>query len=292
VEIGVRLPRAGTTTGPIEIRDFAVAAEQLGFAGLWATDHVVAPHHISSPYVLTPNAAPIPDGALIEQMGANLEILTLLAYLSALTSRIKLCTGVAVLPIRNPVLNARQLATIDLCSGGRLMCGVGVGWVKEEVEAVGQPWDRRGARTEEHIRLMRTIWTAEGGLTEFHGEFWDIPPMSPHPRPVQRPIPILVGGHSAVALERAGRLGDGWVASVISAHRLAAGIATVREVAERHGRDPRELRIYAGVGRRSDVSLVDQLHRFEELGVEHVRYDLETLDALHQLADEVLPTFA
>ena len=104
-----------------------------------------------------------------------------------------------MLTIRNAILNARQLATVDRYSNGRLLLGIGVGWLKEEADAMGMPWDRRGARTDEHIALLRAIWTAPGKHVEFHGEFWDIPPMDPEPRPVQRPIPILIGGHSEAA---------------------------------------------------------------------------------------------
>jgi probable F420-dependent oxidoreductase len=266
-------------------------AEELGFDGIWTADHLVTPLHIESPYVLTPGAVQLPDGRLIEQMGANLEMLTTLAYVAAITSRIKLCTGVAVLPIRNPVLNARQLATIDQYSGGRLICGVGIGWLKEEADAVGMPWDQRAARAEEHIRLMRTIWTAESDLTEFDGHFWQLPPMSPEPRPVQRPIPILIGGHSDAAIERAARIGDGWVTSVISPARLARGIVKFRETAERYGRDPDHLVVYASVHGRDDMSLLDQHRRFEDLGVDHVRNDIETIDELRYLADAILPAF-
>lgn len=289
VELGVRLPRADVNTGPEEIRAFATLAEELGFDGLWAADHLANAHHIESPYLLTPSPVHLPDGRLIAQMGANLEMLTTLAYLSAITSRIKLYTGVAVLPIRNPIVNARQLATIDRYSHGRLVCGVGVGWLKEEVDAVGQPWPRRGARTEEHIRLMRTIWTATGDLVDFEGEFWRVPPISPEPRPVQRPIPILVGGHSDAAIERAGRIGDGWVTSVISVQRLAAGLVSLRRAAERAGRDPTRLVVCASPDERAARPLLDLLRRFEDLGVDHVRIDLETIDELRQLADEILP---
>ena len=128
----------------------------------------------------------------------------------------KLGTSVAVLPIRNAVANARQLSTLDVYSGGRVLYGVGVGWLREEAEAMSMPWDRRGKRSEEHIALLRALWCADGDLVEFHGEFHDIPPMDPEPRPVQRPIPILIGGHSDVALERAGRIGDGWIAAQMS----------------------------------------------------------------------------
>ncbi|MDI1288459.1 MAG: LLM class F420-dependent oxidoreductase [bacterium] len=288
MEIGVRLPRRNVSVTREDIRDFATTAERLGFDGLWVTDHLAIPLHIESLYPLGRQPTRLADGELIEQMGANLEMLTTLAYLAAITDRIRLCTGVAVLPIRNPVLTARQLATIDHLSGGRVICGVGVGWLREEVDAVGLPWEERGARAEEQIELMRTLWTAQGELVEFNGRFWQLPPMSPHPLPVQRPIPILIGGHSPTAIERAGRLGDGWATQMMSPERLATGIASMRDAAERHGRDPATLLVHTTARMQPDVSPLDHLSRVEEVGADHVRYDLETIDELNRLADEVL----
>src|SRR4029077_7481153 len=106
-------------------------------------------------------------------LSPNYEMMTTLAWVAGFTTRIKLGTGIAVLPIRNAVHNARALATLDIYSGGRVLCGVGAGWLREEAEAMGMPWDRRGARSEEHIALMRTVWCAEGDVIEFHGEFHD-----------------------------------------------------------------------------------------------------------------------
>jgi len=160
---------------------------------------------------------------------------------------------------------------------------------------MGMPWDRRGARSEEHIALMRTLWCAEGDLVEFHGEFHDLPAMDPEPRPVQRPIPILIGGHSDIALERAGRIGDGWIAAQMSPERVAEHWPRVLESAERNGRDPGSLRLFTSISRRSDLPLVDLLPQYREVGVEHVIVDLhqktreDTLDTMREVADNVLP---
>src|SRR5262249_18389118 len=154
--------------------------------------------------------------AVSELLSPNFELVTTLAFVAAITERIKLGSAVEVLPIRNAVLNARQLATVDRYSGGRLLCGVGAGWLPREAAATGRAWDRRAAPADEHIALLRAIWTAPGPHVEFHGEFWDLPPMDPEPRPVQQPIPILIGGHSDAALDRAARLGDGWIAAAMS----------------------------------------------------------------------------
>ena len=158
----------------------------------------------------------------------------------------KLCTGIAVLPIRNPLANAHQLASIDLISNGRLVYGVGVGWLKEEADALGMPWDRRGKRSDEIIALLRTLWTATGETVEFHGEFYDVPPIDIQPLPVQRPIPILVGGHSDVALDRVARLGDGWIAAGLGQSRYPEAFERLQRACEKHGRDVGELEIVNG----------------------------------------------
>jgi probable F420-dependent oxidoreductase len=200
---------------------------------------------------------------------------------------VKLGTAIGVLTIRNAVLNARQLATVDQYSGGRMVYGIGVGWLKEEADIMNMPWDRRGARADEHIALLRAIWTEPSDHVEFHGEFWDIPPMDPEPRPVQQPIPILVGGHTEPAMRRAARLGDGWIAAHMSQDRLAEHLARLAEVCEREGRDPEELSIYVNSAR--GMIDADDLLRYAEVGADTVTVDLDTLDDLKRFADEVLP---
>ena len=180
---GTRRPTGCATT--------ATVAEEAGWDSLWGVDHLVMPQHTDSEYTLGRKPAKIADDAVSGLLSPNYEMMTTLTWIAGFTERIKLGTAVAVLPIRNAVQNARILATLDVYSGGRVLYGVGVGWLREEAEAMGMPWDRRGARSEEHIALMRTLWCAEGDLVEFHGEFHDLPPMDPEPRPVQRPIPIL-----------------------------------------------------------------------------------------------------
>jgi alkanesulfonate monooxygenase SsuD/methylene tetrahydromethanopterin reductase-like flavin-dependent oxidoreductase (luciferase family) len=167
-----------------------------------------------------------------------------------------------------------------------VLFGIGVGWLEEEADAMNMPWHRRGARAEEHIALARTLWTASGAHVEFHGEFWDIPPMDPEPRPAQRPIPILVGGHSDAALDRAVRLGDGWITGPMSAGRLAELIPAHRAGCERHGRDPSTLPIYCRGARAATT--VDEVRQYEALGAHTLHIDVADLDGLKRLADEVL----
>ena len=287
MEIGVRIPHTGRHATPAFVREWCTAADRLGYDSLWGVDHVVMPRHVESRYVLPREPATIADDAVSGLLAPNFELVTTLAFVAAITERIKLGSAVAVLPIRNAVLNARQLATVDRYSGGRLLCGIGVGWLKEEADAMGVPWDRRGARADEHIALLRAIWTAPGTHVEFHGEFWDVPPMDPEPQPVQQPIPILVGGHSDAAIDRAARLGDGWIAAGMSSERLADLLPKLRLAAERHGRDPSSVLVYCGA--RPGKATLDDLRRYEELGVHSVEVALETVDDLERFADEVLP---
>jgi probable F420-dependent oxidoreductase len=277
------------------VRDYCTAAEQAGWDSVWGVDHLVMPHHTDSEYTLGRKPAKIGDDAVSGLLSPNYEMMTTLTWVAGFTERVKLGTAVAVLPIRNAVHNARALATLDVYSGGRVLYGVGVGWLREEAEAMGMPWDRRGARSEEHLALMRTLWCAEGDLVEFHGEFHDLPPMDPEPRPVQRPIPVLIGGHSDIALERAGRIGDGWIAAQMSPERVAEHWPRVLESAERNGRDPSSLRLFTSISRRVEVPLGDLLGQYRELGVEHVIVDLhqktreDTLDTMRDVAENVLP---
>jgi probable F420-dependent oxidoreductase len=286
MEIGVRIPHTGRRASPAFVREWCVAADQLGFDALWGVDHVVMPQRVESQYVLPREPAKIEDDAVSDLLAPNYELVTTMAVVAAITERIKIGSAVAVLPIRNAVLLARQLATIDQYSGGRLVFGVGAGWLQEEAHAMNEAWDRRGARVDESIDLLRALWTAPGDHVEFHGEFWDLPPMDPEPRPVQQPIPILIGGHSDVAIDRAARLGDGWIAAGMSSGRLAGLTAKLREAVNRHDRDPASVLVYCGAS-PGDLTAGD-LRRYEEAGAHSVQVAINTLDDLKRFADDVL----
>jgi probable F420-dependent oxidoreductase len=297
MEFGVVIPHTGRHASPEYVRGFCTSAEDAGFDGLWGVDHMVMPHHTDSLYLLGRNPAVIEDDAVSNLLSPNYEMITTLCWVAGFTSRIKLGTSVAVLPIRNAVANARQLSTLDVYSGGRVLYGVGVGWLREEAEAMGMPWDHRGRRSEEHIALLRALWCADGDLVEFHGEFHNLPPMDPEPRPTQRPIPILIGGHSDVALERAGRIGDGWIAAAMSPAPLAEHWARVREAAERNGRDPDALQFAAAMRPLQDRQLADAIAEYADVGVDHLIVDMhvrsrdEVFDELHRFGAEVAPSF-
>jgi probable F420-dependent oxidoreductase len=307
MELGLTIPHFGPLASPRFVIDFCRSAESAGFDSVWVADHVVVPAQFESEYVLPAVPQRYEFADMQATMGLNLEMNTTLAVAAAVTERVKLCTGIAVLPIRNPVLNARQMASIDLYSGGRILYGVGVGWLKEEAEAMGMPWDRRGRRVDEQISLLRTLWNATGETVEFAGEFYRVPAISPDPRPVQRPIPILIGGHSDAALDRAARLGDGWIAAGMGPERLKESMDRLGAACDRTGRDPDELQIVNG--ERSDVQLdaesidlkdqahrvVDALNMYESMGVTHMKAGIRAADPASALriiewyGNEVLP---
>jgi len=219
--------------------DFAQGAEAAGFESIWTVEHVVFPEGYSSTYPYDPSGkmparpdTPIPDP------------LIWLAYLAGVTNTIRLGTGILILPERNPVVLAKELATLDDLSGGRLELGIGVGWLREEFDALGIPWERRGKRTDEYVEAMRKLWTGE--LVNHDGEFVSFSGVSSNPRPKQANIPVVIGGHSDAAAKRAGRLGDGFFPGKGSVAELKASFELVRQTAEDAGRDPSKIEFTCG----------------------------------------------
>ena len=309
MELGTSIPHIGPLASPGLVVDYCQTAEAAGFDGLWTADHLVVPRAMSSNYTLRAKPAVMSFEQLQNTMGINLEMSTTLAVAAAVTSRVRLCTGVAVLPIRNPLHNARQLASIDLYSGGRLVYGVGVGWLKEEADALAMPWDRRGSRSEEIIALLRTMWTADGDEVEFNGEFYRFPAIHPEPLPVQRPIPIYIGGHSDAALDRAARIGDGWIAAGLGPDRFREALGRLTAACDRHGRDIADLAIVNG--EHADVQLdadgpdiagqaeraVEGLRAYEAMGTTHMKVSVRAsspqgmLEMVDAYGRNVLPSY-
>lgn len=221
----------------------AAFAEELGFESLWTTEHIVVPagYETSYPYA---RSGRMPEG----EDAPMPESLTWLAFVAAATSTIKLATGVLVVPQRNPLVLAKTVATLDVLSGGRVILGVGSGWLEEEFEALGLPFEDRGDRTDETIRALRASWTEE--LPSFEGRLISFDGVYVRPRPIQRPIPIVIGGHSSRAARRAGELGDGFFPASADYSILPGLIERARGHAERAGRDPDALEITMGSSAR------------------------------------------
>lgn len=266
MKVGVHIPQVGGFAKPGVIAPFARAAEEAGFDSLWVFDHVVLQKDQHSRY---PYSA---DGRLALRPTTDfLEALTLLTYVAAITSRVQLGTSVLVLPMRQPVLHAKIMASLDHLSNGRFILGGGVGWWKEEFEVLGVPWERRGKRMDEYLHLLRALWRDE--WVNFEGEFYRCVDWTCNPKPVNGTIPILLGGESRAQLERVGRLADGWHATWANLPDLKALFAIAREAAARAGRDPDalSLTIEGGglLGADGMAELAASLGELTALGVSH-----------------------
>ncbi len=230
MRVGLHALGIGTGARPEVIRAVAVAAEAAGFATLWSGEHVVMVDRPASRY---PYSA---DGRIGVPAGEDwLDPLLGLAYAAAVTSRITLATGVLLLPEHNPVLAAKQAATLDVLSGGRFTLGIGVGWSAEEFAALGVPFPRRGQRTAEYVAAMRRLWADD--VASFDGEFTSFRAVRVNPKPVRdRRIPVVVGGNSDAALRRVAAFGDGWYGFNLSAAAAAERIAALAGYCQDHGR--------------------------------------------------------
>jgi probable F420-dependent oxidoreductase len=272
VRVGVRVPNAGPLPAEVGIPSLARAAESAGFASLWVSDHIVMPASFASRY---PFAA---DGrATWASDTPYVDALVALALVAAVTESATIGTAVLVLPLRHPVVAAKQLASIDVASGGRLRLGVGAGWLREEFEALEVPYEGRGSRLDEWLSLLRDCWT--GTPPARVGKHYSLPAgVLCYPTPAHE-IPFLVGGHSQAALRRAGRLGDGWLAQQsldgLDTAELGAAAGVMRAAALEAGRDADALevvlRIVDSAARSEEVAR--QLPALARAGVDEVIVD-------------------
>ena len=227
MRIGFGAPVAGAWATPGYLTAFAGRAEDAGYASLWSFQRLL-----------------VPEGSGMEPVYRSvLDPMVALGYVAATTSRIRLGVAVINLPFVSPAVLAKQATTVDVLSGGRFDLGLGIGWMPEEFAAAGASTPRRGARTEEYLAVLRTLWADE--VSSFDGEFYTIPAGRQDPRPVQKPgPPVLLGGMSRPAIERAGRIADGWITSSrADLSKIGAAVATIREAASAAGRNPDAVRI-------------------------------------------------
>lgn len=261
---------AGANSAAFAERDYALAlartAEAAGIESLWTFEHIVIPGAYQSSYPYS-SSGRMPDARFADA-------LDWVAFLSAATERITFGTGMLILPEHNPVELAKRAATIDRLSGGRLLLGVGVGWLKEEFDAVGVPWEHRGARADEYIQVMRRLWTADEA--SFTGRFVRFHKARCYPKPLQVPgIPVIIGGHTEAAAARAGRIGDGFYPPAAPPEQVASLLRFMKRSAEEAGRDPASIEITAGAGQDCDA---DTVKRYQDLGVTRVMIALPTQD--------------
>lgn len=225
-----------TARGVVEL---ATAAEAADFESIWTVEHVIWPEDYSSQYPYSPSgkmpgdsSSPIPDP------------LIWLSFAAAHTSTIRLATGILILPERNPLVLAKSVATLDTLSEGRLDLGIGVGWLKEEFEALGIPFNDRGRRTDDYVAAMRALWA--GDQANHDGDFASFADVTSNPKPYNGEVPIVVGGHSKAAARRAGRLGNGFFPGKGSTAEIGALIDIARQTATDLGRDPEAIEMTAG----------------------------------------------
>ena len=235
MKFGISFANVGTFVKGEGAALLAQAAEAAGFDSLWTVEHILYPEGYESVYPYAPDGKmpgsgsnPIPDP------------LVWLGYAAAVTSTIRLATGISLLPERHPLTFAKEVATLDVLSGGRVTLGVGIGWLREEFDALGVPWERRGPRTEEYMEVMRRVW-ANDDVT-FDGEFVSFRRASSNPKPEAGSIPIHIGGHSEAAARRAGRVGDGLF---VAGGDMAQLLDVARNTAADCGRDPESLEMSA-----------------------------------------------
>jgi probable F420-dependent oxidoreductase len=238
MKFGLRYCNAGRYADPARAVELLQAGEAAGFESAWTVEHTVIPRDYQSAYPYTS------DGRLPGGEGDFLvpDPLIWMAYVAAATSRIKLATGILILPQHNPVIVAKQVATLDHMSRGRILLGIGVGWLKEEFDAIGVAFENRGRRTDEYIAAMRELWSADA--PSFSGRHVSFKDAFMHPKPVNRGVPVIIGGHTEAAARRAGRLGDGFFPGRGLPMDL---IEIVRRSARDAGRDPAAVEITAGI---------------------------------------------
>jgi probable F420-dependent oxidoreductase len=308
MDFGLHLPASSAAVTAEDLVRFAQQAEALGFYCLTVADHIVVPKDISVPYPYTI------DGKY-PGAGYHLETLTTMSFLAGATKRIRFATSVMIAPYRNPILTAKMLSSLDVLSNGRVIVGLGVGWMKEEFNNLQTPpFEDRGKVTDEYIKAFRELWTSDN--PSFQGKYCNFSNVVFLPKPVQKPtIPIWIGGHSKQAIRRAARLGDGWhpiggVPTIpLEPEDIAKDISMLREHAENAGRDPktirvalkgslfdREKQIAPGKRRRfigDAEEIASDIRAYRAVGVDTMIFDVrrpsiaETLERMEWMAKEV-----
>jgi probable F420-dependent oxidoreductase len=294
MRMGVHLPHAGrhaTARGAVET---AVAAEAAGYGSVWLFDHLFTPTNIDSSYPFANDGSyPLsPDDPYLDPVA-------LMGVLAGVTERIEFGTRVLIAAYRPPVVLAKELATIDAVAGGRMVLGVGAGWMREEFDAVGVPFERRHARLREHVAVMRAAWS--NGVSSYDGEFYGHVEAGFQPAPPRESIPILLGGYGDLALRRVAEWADGWAAVVrneetlknphvaVSPEALAERLEKLRAACAEVGRPYEELRIVAAASPRDDPGV---LRAYADLGVHDCDLMVwgdgaRVIDELRRFADDV-----
>ena len=262
----------------VDIAVLAKRAEEIGFESLWVPEHPILPVKASSPW---PGSA---DGVIPKVYADIVDPFVALGRASAVTSAMKLGTGICLVPERNPLLLAKEVATLDMYSGGRFLFGIGAGWHKEETEIMGGDFPHRWTQTKESVLAMKSLWTEVE--SEYHGNYYDFPAVYSFPRPTQRPHPpVYLGGMARNVFKRVVEWGDGWMPNRVTPDDISAGRQRMNELASEAGRDPESINISV-FGQPADSDLVSALF---EAGADRVMIRVETAerDATFAQLDEI-----
>jgi probable F420-dependent oxidoreductase len=262
MKIGLFAPLANPFATPEYVATLGCAAEERGFDSVWVAEHVVLFDEYQSAY---PYAA---DGRIPVAPGSGiLDPFVALGYMAASTKTLRLGTGICLVPQRNPVYTAKEAVTVDWLSNGRLELGIGVGWLAEEFEALGVPFDRRGARCRAYIEVMRTLWCDD--VSQYDGEFYQLKPTRQFPKPVQRPHPpIHFGGESDAALRRVADIGQGWYGFGLMPDAAGERLRKLRSMLERRGRSIDDVEISVCPYMREATP--EMIKQYREAGVDRV----------------------
>lgn len=277
MDIGIFVFESDSSLDPAVL---ARRAEELGFDSFWVPEHPVIPLQTSSPY---PGSS---DGIIPDVYGRVVDPFVALSRASAVTSTIKLGTGICLVPERNPLLLAKEIATLDLYSEGRFIFGIGAGWLKEETEIMGGDFPHRWTQTKDAILAMKELWTKDEA--EYHGAYYDFPPVRSFPKPVQKPHPpVFLGGKALNAFKRVVEWGDGWMPNHCSVDEIRQGRETLNRLAEEAGRDPSTIQVMA-FGMSGQYKDREAIKDLEQAGVSRVTIwldDTEKSGALREIEE-------
>ena len=292
MKFGITGVGSGSTARPELLTQVAKKAEELNFESVWIPEHLAIPVSINSPYPYSEDGKfpGGPNAALHDPFVA-------LSFVAACTEKIKLGTGVFVLPLRNPLAVAKAAASVDVLSQGRLLFGIGVGWLEEEFQAIGMNFQDRAARGREWVKILKALWTEE--TPEYDGRFHSFEPIGFNPKPVQKPHPpIIFGGETRAALKRTATLGDGWYGVRYTPESVKPQLALLKELTQQAERDFSEIEISVGFEPGTAMSL-DNVKQFQDAGVHRLmtfapgfiprsRFETDLYPNMERFANEVI----
>ena len=293
MKIGFMLPQFGAMATYQNMMDMAQLAEERDFESVWAADHVIMPTDVSTPYPYSKSAEYIAD-----PKGNHLEPFTMLSFIAGCTQRGLMGFTVIVAPYRHPIVTGKMMASIDVLSQGRLIAGVGAGWLKEEFDALQVSWKKRWAQTEEHIRIWKELWTSDEPA--FDGDYYKFKNVQCRPQPIQRPHPpITIGGNGMACFRQIVALADGW--QVVSEAPddvyatngdLETNLNTLRKLSEESGRDFETIEITAVIIAGTAKGVLEDLPRYQQIGVDRLILDFPAFVSEPTQMSKMLETIA